>query len=263
MKRIAVITGASSGIGRDFARIIDKKEAVIDEIWLLGRDENRLRELMKHLKHPCKVFPLDLTIPNNLSTLSRIFYKSDIDIKILVNAAGFGIDGEFSKQKYSKIKALLKLNIEALTILTYDAIKYMKNGARIINIASSAGFLPQPYFGIYAASKSYVLSFSRALREELRTLDIAVTAVCPGPVDTRFFNNFNDIGVKIGMINRARSIDVALYGYKDNLRNKSVSVYGNQIKIFRVLCKIIPHDLILKIYTRIIDVNAKCIQRSK
>lgn len=263
MKNIAIVTGASSGIGLELARIIDKKEAVIDEIWLLGKNESRLKKLSNRLIHKTKIIKLDLANPKNIAIFKKIINNEDIDIKILVNSAGFGIDGEFENNDYRKIKEMLRLNIEALTLITYNCLPYMSYGARIINMASAAAYMPQPYFALYAASKSYVLSFSRAIREELRDRKIDVLAVTPGPVKTRFFNKLENADEKLSFIKKESALEVALTAYKDSLNGKSISVYGSFMKLFMIMTKILPIELLIRGYVKFTDVKLRNTKRSK
>lgn len=264
MKNIAVITGASSGIGKAFCKIVDKKEVKIDEIWLIGRNKVSLEEVAQKLNHKTKVLSLDLSNSANLNLYRKVLEKQkDINITLLVNSAGFGIEGEFYKQSYVQIRNLIRVNIEALTSITYNTLKYMGPGSRIINIASSAAFLPQPYFAIYAASKSYVLSFTRAIREEVRKREIYVSAVCPGPVDTKFFDSMEETAKKLKFLGRDDAVKVALNAYYNNMQNKAVIVYGLPIKMFNLGAKLIPHEIMIRVYSVITDVVDKCKQTGK
>lgn len=265
MKNIALITGASSGIGEAFVRIIDKKEVFLDEIWLIGTSKDRLDKVAKRLKHDSRVIAMDLSDSRNLNTLRRMLYNKgeELNIRILINSAGFGIEGPFENYNYVEMKNLMRVNIEALTVITYNCLNYMSEGSRIINISSSASFLPQPYFAIYAASKSYVTSLTRAIREEVRKRNIYVTAVCPGPVKTRFFDKIQDMEKKLSIIGLTDPMKVALHGYYANLRNSSVATYGGRTNLFRVSTKLLPRDFIVRGYSLLTDVIDKCKKRSK
>ncbi|MCI8529146.1 MAG: SDR family NAD(P)-dependent oxidoreductase [Lachnospiraceae bacterium] len=244
---IILITGASSGIGMEFALQMDKYFKHVDEFWLVARSRDRLEELGKALGHRVRIFPMDITKPENMEILEAAVAKHVI--RILVNCAGYGMMGSFDRQELKTAVGMIRLNCEALTELTHRMIPHMKRGSRMIQMASSAAFLPQQDFAVYAASKSYVLSFSRALGEELRDKGIYVTSVCPGPVDTPFFDIAESTGStlavkKYTMVSAERVVALAL---KDSYQKRSLSVCSFPIKTFRVISKIIPHGLLLKI----------------
>lgn len=268
MKNIAIITGASSGIGRDIARVVDKKELFLDEIWLVGRNEDKLKALASFFVHKTEIVVQDLTKPSALNKLRIMIEENDINIRLLVNSAGIGLWDKFDNHDYVKLREMLRLNIEALTSLTYNCLPKMDDESRIINLASSAAYLPQPYFVVYAATKSYVLSFSRGLRYELKHRGIKVSAVCPGPVDTGFFDAMG----KGKGVPKYSSLMVALESYNQNFRGKSVITPGVVFKLFRLVAKLVPHELLLKGYMLILDakdfcekgsLRAKCIQICK
>jgi len=184
---IAIITGASSGIGAEFVMQISKKHSNLDEIWIIARRIDKLEELSNQLRTKTKIMSLDLALDHDLSLLSDELAKFQPNVQILVNCAGYGKIGPFSLGSYEEEIGMININCKALTAVTYFVLPYMNESARIIQIASAAAFLPQPNFAVYAASKSYVLSFSRALKYELHNRKINVIAICPGPVDTEFF----------------------------------------------------------------------------
>ncbi|MBQ7706972.1 MAG: SDR family NAD(P)-dependent oxidoreductase, partial [Lachnospiraceae bacterium] len=179
----------------------------------------------------------------------NLLEKFKPSVRLLVNAAGYGMIGKFSELSESDNTGMIDLNCTALTRITDMTIPYMsKGGANIINIASSAAFLPQPSFAVYAASKSYVLSLSRALNQELKSRRIKVTAVCPGPVDTEFFGiaeTYHDVKLYKKMM-FAKADKVVALALKDAFHGKTVSVYGIGIKGFRILSKIMPHELLIR-----------------
>ena len=184
---VVIITGASSGIGREFALQLDAGLYTVDEFWLIARREERLEELAARLDHMAKVIPMDLTSDADMDHFRKLLKKERPVIRMLINSSGYGMMGNFNRLGRQEQLGMLDINCRALTDMTYACIPYMKRKSRIIMMASSAAFLPQPGFAVYAASKAYVLSLSRALREELGPEEIYVTAVCPGPVRTEFF----------------------------------------------------------------------------
>ncbi len=247
--KIAVITGASSGMGREAARQIADRFSGIKEVWLVARRMERMRELEKTLPIPARCFSIDLTDPSQIKILENELALRKPDVKILVNASGFGKIGAVGKLSMDDETGMIRLNCEALCAVTHAVLPYMSENSRILQFASAASFLPQPGFAIYAATKAFVLSYSRALREELRPRLIGVTAVCPGPVKTEFFDIAESTG-KIPLYKRLVMADprkVVKLAMRDSMAGKSVSVYGFLMKIFFLLCKVMPHECILKL----------------
>ena len=187
--RIAVITGASSGIGREFARQIPKLYKRLDEVWVIARRTERLKELEKELSVPVRIFDSDLKRDYIYEKLKNTLERENPDIRMLVNAAGYGRTGQFDESDLDGQLGMIDVNIRALTRITGLCIPYLNKGGRILQVASAAAFAPQPEFAVYAASKSYVYSFSQSLACELEEKGIHVTAVCPGSVDTEFFEH--------------------------------------------------------------------------
>lgn len=178
MKNIAVITGASSGIGKEFTRQISDN-GDIDEIWIIARDDKRLYEVKNEINKNIKVLALDLTCQSELDRYKEELELNKPNIKILVNCAGFGkFDHEENIDTNIKLN-MIDLNVKAVVNMTDYSLPYMVEGASIINVSSNAAFQPVPYINIYAATKSFVLSYSRALNVELKYRKIKVLAVCP------------------------------------------------------------------------------------
>lgn len=244
---IVVITGASSGIGMEFAMQMDSYFSNIDEFWLLARSYERLKEVGKALKHRTRLFPMDITDKKKLDLLEDAVVRHRAAVRMLINCAGYGIMGSFCEQDANLELGMIRLNCEALTELTHRMVPYMRPGSRIIQMASSAAFLPQPDFAVYAATKSYVLSFSRALGEELAESGIYVTSVCPGPVDTPFFQIAEATGTtlslkKYTMVSAERVVALAL---RDSYRRRPLSVCGAPIKAFGAVCRFMPTGVML------------------
>lgn len=249
---IAIITGASSGIGREFVLQIASKYSKLDQIWIIARRKERLEELSNKLHSNVKIMTLDLTLDTDLKILENELKMNNSNVRLLVNCAGYGITGPFESEGYKEELGMITINCKALTAVTYLVLPYMKEHSRIIQIASAAAFLPQPDFAVYAASKSYVLSFSRALKYELYKRKISVTAVCPGPVDTEFFtiSDPKDKSPHYKKLFRVQPKDVVTKALKDSSLGKELSIYGWPIKLIFILSKILPHKLILKIAYR-------------
>lgn len=251
MKKVAIITGASSGMGKEFTLKIDRRFKNIDEIWIIARRRALLEELRENINKPCIIIDEDITDIGFYSRFSKMLKQENVQVKILVNCAGYGIIGKVDEAAYDVSVGMVNTNCGGLTTVTYAVLPYMSKNSRIINIASASAFLPQPNFAIYAASKSYVLSFSRALGGEVRDREIFVTAVCPGPVATDFFsiaegNKKRPWFKDLFMVNASDVVDKAL---KDSIEKKDISIYGMPMKIFYLFTKIVPHKIILKIYT--------------
>ncbi len=247
--KIAIVTGASSGMGRDFAREINQRFSSIDEIWLLARRKDRLEKLAKELDTPVRIIVTDLSKEDGTEKLKTLLHSVCPDIKILINCAGFGKYQDFEKISYEDNIGMIKVNCMALTDITYQALPFMHKKSIIINLASIAGFMPQPKFTVYAASKAYVLSFTRALRNELKSRKIRVTAVCPGPVKTEFFGLAENKAEimwykKLIMVESKNVVKTAM---NDALADKEISIYGAPMKILCLLEKIFPHKIILNI----------------
>ena len=168
MKNIIIITGASSGIGQEFALQMDTAFSNIDEFWLIARREDRLLEVAQVMEHATRLITMDVTDEYAMDDFEKLLEESDVTVRMLINAAGFGLLGAFEDIPLEEQTEMLFVNCEALTKMTYITLPYMARGSRIIQMASSAAFLPQPDFAVYAATKAYVLSFSMALREELK-----------------------------------------------------------------------------------------------
>ena len=175
----------------------------------------------------------------------------------MVNSAGYGKIGTFEEVGYEHNRGMVKLNCQALTDVTYLTIPYMRQGAQMIHLASSAAFVPQPEFAVYAATKSYVLSLSRALKYELADRNISVTAVCPGPVKTEFFDQVESCVDKkpeeetkklrqLKMLVMAKPENVVKKAIKDVRRGREKSVYGPIMQAFELLCRLVPHRIFLK-----------------
>jgi hypothetical protein len=248
MKKIAVITGASSGMGKEFALQISEKYKTIEEIWLIARSTDKLNEVKRQIHgKTVRVLSLDLTRENDINFYKSLLERQNPMIRVLVNAAGYGVMGHFDEIPYEDSVGMIDLNCRALTAITAISLPYMSYPSNIINLASSAGFLPQPSFAVYAATKAMVLSYSRALNQELKDKGITVTAVCPGPVDTPFFDRAEKITKTKAFKNilRVKPDKVVKKALLDAYNFKDVSVYGTTIKAFRGVTKVVPDGMII------------------
>lgn len=251
LKKIAVVTGASSGMGREFVLQLDSFCPGLDEIWVMARREKRLERLAVQSAVPLRIFPGDITKKKIRRSLQEALQKEKPNLRVLVNAAGFGKAGTVEKtaaKEPSLQMDMIDLNCRALTGITEICLPFMRRGGRIINLASAAAFCPQPSFAVYAATKAYVLSFSRALAMELKKKQIYVTAVCPGPVKTEFFQVSGNLTNPLKKLSAAEAPAVVRKALKDSLAKKQVSVYGITMKAARAGAKLLPHRLVMRFF---------------
>ena len=245
--KIAVITGASSGIGKEICFALQDRIPAIQEFWLFSRRKESLQEVEEQLFRPVRLFSWDLTKEECFQKYEDLLIKENPEILFLVNAAGFGKLGEACSLSSEEQLNMIDLNIKALTAFTLYSLPYMRRKSRIIQFASAAAFLPQREFSVYAATKSYVYSFSLSLREELKHKEIGVTTVCPGPVDTAFFSVAgNESKLKaIKSLFMANPKKVAKTALMDSVLDRPLSIYGFPMKVFYILSQIIPDEFLL------------------
>ena len=251
--KIAIITGASSGMGREFAIQLDQMKHHFDEFWLIARRESNLVELQNVLKTISRCIPLDLVPIENSQVLADLLAQEKPDIRFLVNCSGYGKMGKVSELDLRTQTEMIDLNCRALTAITAICIPYIGKKGRIVNLASIAAFLPQPQFAVYAATKAYVLSFSRALNKELRKEKISVTSVCPGPVKTEFFDVAESNGNTLFFKKFVYVLpeDVVAQAIDGAIKRKEKVMYSVPMKMVWFFSKILPHRLILQIYNRL------------
>ena len=238
----ALITGASSGIGRDLARVLASKNY---DLFLVARRKDRLEELQKELKTSVKIINLDLSIMENVYKLYELTKDEDIDI--LINNAGFGLFGLFNETDLDTELKMIDLNIKTYHILTklflQDMIK--KDKGYILNVCSSAGFMAGPKLSTYYATKNYVTKLTMAINEELRKekSHVQISALCPGPVATEF----NKVAHGTFAIREANSYDVAKYAIKKLMAHKMIIVPTFLMKVTLFLNRFAPYRLSLNI----------------
>lgn len=246
---LALITGASSGLGADMARVLASRGY---NLILVARRKEKLEKLKKELEHPKKgfgieaqVIPMDLASTFNCMKLYNKVKKENIDI--VINNAGFGLFGEFSNTKLEKELDMIDLNIKSVHVLTKQFLKDFKekDHGYILNVASMAGFMPGPYMATYYATKSYVLHFTEAIREELRRAgsQVYIGALCPGPVDT----NFNKVaGVKFSL-KGLESYTVAQYTISKMLNKKNIIIPNIRMKLVIFGTRFLPRATLTRI----------------
>lgn len=250
MKKIALITGASSGMGREFVREIDSLG--LDEIWGIAMNKDKLEKVKSETKTPFKVFAFDLTKDENIKALQEKLEKEKPEIRYLVNASGFGKFGRYDEIEISQSANMIDLNCKALVEITEHALPYMSEGARILQIASVAGFQPTPYINVYAATKAFVVSYSRALNVELKSRKISVTCVCPFWTKTPFFDRATAIKTDRDVITKFVAMykpeDVVRKAMKDARKRKELSICGFIARSQVRLVSMLPKKLVMKVW---------------
>ena len=255
-KKIAIVTGASAGLGKEFALQLEKKY-FLDEIWLLARRADPMKQLAEKLqKANAVIIPCDLNSDSDIRALIDKIKRENPSVSFLVNNAGFGKLGPFTELTEQEQMQMISLNVTALTRLTYSILPFCAPGSCIIQVASSIAFCPAPFFAVYAATKSFVLSLSRALQFELKPKGIHVIAVCPGPVNTEFFDVANNNGfmksdrVAPKTFNHALMADpkkVVTKALNDAEKKRSISIYSFSINFFARIVAFIPKSLAMKV----------------
>jgi len=248
-KKTALITGASSGIGREFAKLLGNDGYNLVLV-ALGRDglEAARKQIEEHQKHiDIKIFDLDLSKTENIESLYAELKADKIHVDVLVNNAGFGHLGNFYEEDWRREKGMIDVNVTAVVYLTHLFLPEMikKGAGKILNVASTAAFQPGPRMAVYYATKAFVLSFSEAIAIELEGTGITVTALCPGPTATHFQSV---AGVHNSRRFRNKVLpspkEVAEYGYKAMKKGRRVAIYGwlNNILVFSV--RLLPRHLL-------------------
>lgn len=250
VKKTALITGASGGIGKEFARIFGREGY---DLVLVARSEAALKDLANELEREygaaATVIPSDLSASGAAETLFKKTAELGIAVDVLVNNAGFSVSGAFVETDAKSHQEMLELNVVALTALTrlYLPAMVAKGSGGVINLASVGSFFPAPYLAGYCASKAYVLSFSEAIAEELAGTGVTVTALCPGPTKTGFASR---AGIESSSMFQGRTLDargVAEMGYRGFTREKRVVITGLGYKLVVFSGRFSPRDLIVKI----------------
>lgn len=250
-KNIAVITGASSGMGREFALRIDGEEK-FDEIWLIARRAERLEEIAKACKNPARAIAMDLSKPESWAEYKSMLESENADVRVLVNAAGFGHFKGFLDMDLERQLAMIDLNDKALVAMTYHTLAHMSDGGKIYQLGSLSSFQPVPFINVYGATKALVLSFSRALNRELKSAgrDIRVMAVCPGWVLTEFFDTAVHDDT-ISYYNRYYTAEqVITRALRDMKKGKDVSICGFPVRAQVLGVKLLPHKTVMNVWCK-------------
>lgn len=248
---IAIVTGASSGMGREFVLQLSQY-VTVDEIWVIARRAGALEALKSEVRVPVRPIPLDLGKSESFTALENLLATEKPNVKLLVNAAGFGKFGTFDRIGAEDECKMIDLNCKALVMLTRICVAYMTAGAHILELDSLSAFQPVPYITTYGATKAFVLSYSRAVGRELKSRGIRVMAMNPGWVKTEFF----DHAFQSNEQNEVKYFD-RLYEAKDCVAtglkdlyttNKDYSVHGFMTRMQVRLVKFLPHSLVMSIW---------------
>ncbi len=248
--KIAVVTGASSGMGKEF--VLQLKDYVqVDEIWAIARREQALAELKNLSQIPVRPVVLDLCTEEAFTRYEAMLREEAPDVKLLVNCAGFGKFGTFSNIPVSDELNMIDLNCKALVAMTRLTLPYMARGSHILQLDSLSAFQPVPYITTYGATKAFVLSYSRAMNQELKKSGIRMMAMNPGWVKTEFFNHaFQTSCNEVQYFNRLyEAKDVVATGLKHLYKTKKdVSIHGLPVRNQVRLVKLLPHSLVMKVW---------------
>ena len=245
--KIALVTGASSGLGREFVRQI-AEQGKVEEIWAIARRRDRLEALQSISAVPIRVLALDLTRPGDMEYLRNTLQDELPDIRILVNAAGMGRMGPTVDIPAKDNDAMIDLNCRAAVDVTDAAFPYLHPGSQVLEICSTAGFQPIPGLNVYAATKAFLQSYTKTLHYELRGRGVRVTAVCPYWVkDTEFIPRAkeHEPGGFRHFPLASRSRAVVRRALRDNRLNLWVSTPGLVCTVHRLTAKVIPHVIMV------------------
>ena len=256
---IAVITGASSGMGREFVKQM-QNDSEIDEMWLIARNEQRLTDTAKVIKKPVRIMPLDLTSTDCLEKYKSELEKIKPNVRALVNCSGYGKFGSYSDISVDVSMNMIDLNVKAYVYMTEVTLQYMTNGARIIQLCSCSAFQPLPYTNIYSSTKAFVLSYTRALNAELKPRQIHALCVTPCWVKTNFIDNAKENAGSeiINFSNISEAKDVVAKAIKDSYNfNRDTSVYGTVTKLQHLSAKLFSHKIAMKIWMKMQKIDRK------
>lgn len=245
MKRITILTGATGGLGREFLKQILNEE--IDEVWAIARNEQKLSELQKEYGERIIPMPIDLSEMQGIEQIKNLLDEKKPQVVYLINNAGLAKMGNYNDFDIKEIDKTINVNCKAPVMLAQICIPYMEKGSKILNISSASAFQPNPYINLYAASKVFERSYSRALNVELNGTGITSTAVCPGWIDTELLQKeINGKKVRFpGLVTPDRVVKQAI---KDAKKGKDMSVCSLYVKCQHINVKLLPQRLVMKIW---------------
>lgn len=250
-KKIAIITGASSGFGKEFVKLL-LDEPEISEIWAIARSGDKLWQLSQEFGPKIVAIPADLSDKESYDTLRKRLETTHVSVQYLVNNAGYAKLCAYDDLSVDESLNMIDLNIGAVVALGLICIPYMPSGSHILNIASQASFFPLPYQNLYSSTKTFVRNYTRALNVELKERGSCATAVCPGWMKTALFDRCL-IGAKKAATNFFGIVEpdvVARKALKDAKKGKDISVYGLYVKLTHLLSKLLPQRVMMKLWLR-------------
>ena len=249
--KIAIVTGASSGMGREFVLQLGNWVQV-DEIWAVARRKEALEALKEQCSVAVRPVVLDLCKDESFAALSAMLEQEQPDVKLLVNAAGFGKFGDYDRISPQDDLRMIDLNCKALVAVTRLTLPYMHPGSHVLQLASNSSWQPVPYITTYGATKAMVLSYSRAMNRELKAKGIRMMSMNPGWVRTEFFDHAcqTNTGNEVQYYDRiSEACDVVATGLKDLYKTKKdFSVHGFMVRMQVRLVKFLPHSLVMRIW---------------
>lgn len=246
---VAVITGASAGLGREFLSALPEFYPDIDEYWLISRRREKLEEAARSVPVQCRIFPLDLTKDESYTRFAEYVARLSPDVRLLINNSGCGYLGNVGEGDLERQTTMIDLNLKGLTAVTHVLLPYMSAGAAILNVSSIASFCPNARMTVYSAGKAYVSAFTYGIGEELRGRGITATAVCPGPMDTDFIT----VG---GIRGNSKTFDILPYCDPRKVARGALravqegkTVYTPRLfyRFYRTIAKLLPTSFVMKL----------------
>ncbi len=247
---IAIITGASSGIGREFARQM-KEKLLVDEFWFIARRAGRMQALAEELGVKAKIISADLTEREGIDAVRGAFEEEKPKVKYLVNAAGFGKFGSFDELDESYVEKMIDLNAKALVLITHITVPYMEWGGRIVQLGSGSCFTPLPYFNVYSSSKAFVLHYTKSLNYEIKKYGLRATCFCPGWVETDFLEKATDnptVTMPKAMKPLLKTERVVAKCIRAMTKGRAMCVTNWYTKLQHALFKTLPDSILSKIW---------------
>ncbi|MDE6738551.1 MAG: SDR family NAD(P)-dependent oxidoreductase [Lachnospiraceae bacterium] len=249
MKRIAIITGASSGLGREFVKIL-KEKSEIEEIWAIARHQDKLDKLRKQMGRKIRPISMDIADLSRIEELGTMLAKNEIEVQYLINNAGYAKFCSYGDLSVTESVDMINVNISGVVAMGLVCIPYMPRGSHIINIASQAAFQPLPYQNLYSSTKAFVRNYTRALNVELKDRGITATAVCPGWLKTHLYDRAN-----IGAAKATRRFcgmttpdKVARKAVTDADCGRDISIYSFYVNFCHIGAKLLPQRVMMKLW---------------
>ena len=252
-KRIAIVTGASSGIGKEFFLSLKSRESALDEIWVVARSEEKLKALQSEISLPLRVFALDLSKTESTDVLKAAFEEEKPNIRYLICASGFGRFCGVEEEDPAILQNMIDLNCRSIVGVTSVAFPDLSQGSAVLLIASVAAFQPIPYLATYGATKAFVLSYGRALNRELqKSRGARCLCVCPFWTKTAFFDRATTQKTVVKKFTAMyEPSQIVTQAWKDlKKKNRDISIYGAKARGQAWLVKALPHKLVMSVWQK-------------